>query len=113
MAYFDATHYFMGVHRTPDFPVYDAFIQEAKKMWTDGLIAGEGCRIQLGDRQNSDQVFATVWRTVQVQAAPGWKLDLDAGEDALKFRYTRAFNPATTSPQVIVDAVRALLLLSD
>ena len=102
------THDFYGAHRKVDFPTYDAACDELTELHQDGAVNGDFI-VQFGDRQGESSVFATVWRSVAVEA-PGWSRVTDAGSTGTEYKYSRGFNPAVVSPEDVVAETRALLL---
>jgi len=113
MAFLECSRSFQLVHRTPDLPVYDEAFREFQHLASEGQIDGEGCRVIIGERQPRPRyvdVFVTIWRTVPIATVAGWKGDIDSGEERLRYRYTRSFNPATTTPTEVVAATREMLV---
>ena len=103
------THDFYGAHRKADLPTYDAACDGFTALHQKKVVNGDFI-VQFGDRQGESDVFATVWRSVDVEA-PGWHKVIDSAAIGTEYKYSRGFNPGAITPHQVVAEVRALLLM--
>lgn len=109
MAEIYCSHNFYGAFRKPEEPVYDAAFNDLRSLSSEGIIEGPFA-LSVGDRQDSADVFVSIWRLERVVPDKGWSYDGDTDPYGnLPHRYTRRFNPAAVAPDEIVHAFKQFL----